>query len=632
MTYLRNGVSGLVNIKKKREKVSKPKYNMWECSGYMIALAWREKEKKVLVLCLLQALLAVISNLINLYISPKILSVVERKAAFSELIATILVFVILIMFCSAASAYVNSNKLYGRISVRCAIIAAINKKSCVTSYPNIEDEKFIKLRSKSGQATQSNSEATEAVWGTMVLLLQNVIGFVIYIVLLSMLDMWLVLVILATALMGYFVSKQLNGYGYRHREEEAEISGRLWYNIMQAKNYSAAKDIRIFGMKPWMEEISNKAMSAYKAFHRRANNIYIWGSLLDLVLAFFRNGLAYAYLIFLVLNNGLSVAEFLLYFSAVGGFTSWVSGILGSMTALYRQSLDISTVREFLEYPEPFLFDEGEQLPASKNRQHEIRLENVSFKYPNADSNTLENINLTIHPGEKLAVVGLNGAGKTTLVKLICGFFDPTEGKVLLDGQDIRKFNRREYYSMFSAVFQNFSLLAGTVAANVAQTEDNADMERVKICTQKAGLKQKIESLPDGYETYLNRSVYEDGTELSGGETQRLMLARALYKDAPFIILDEPTAALDPIAEADMYCKYNEMTKGCSSVYISHRLASTRFCDKILLIDNHRIAEEGAHKELLKLGGKYAELFAVQSKYYREGDVNEKKQEAVNVE
>lgn len=618
----------MVNVKKKKEKISKPKYNMWQCSGYMITLAWNEKEKKVLVICFLQALLAVMLNITNLYISPKILSIVERKGSFSQLIFTILLFVILIMLCSAASAYVNSNKLYGRISVRCAIIAAINRKSCVTSYPNIEDEKFIKLRSKSGEAVQSNNEATEAVWGTLTLLLQNVMGFIIYIILLSSLELWLVLVILATALGGYFVSKQLNGYGYRHREEEAEISGILWYNIMQAKNYSAAKDIRIFGMKQWMEEISNKAMSAYKAFHRRANNVYIWGSFLDLILAFFRNGLAYAYLISIMLNNGLSVAEFLLYFSAVGGFTSWVSGILNNMTTLYRQSLDISTVREFLEYPEPFLFDEGEQLPAIQDKPYEIRLENVSFKYPGANRNTLENINLTIHPGEKLAVVGLNGAGKTTLVKLICGFLDPTEGKVLLDGQDIRKFNRREYYSMFAAVFQNFSLLAGTVAVNVAQTEDKIDMERVKLCIQKAGLMRKIESLPSGYETYLNRSVYENAIELSGGEIQKLMLARALYKEASFIILDEPTAALDPIAEADMYSKYNEMTKGSSSVYISHRLASTRFCDRILLIDNHHISEEGSHEELLKLGGKYAELFEVQSKYYREDDVHERKQEA----
>jgi ATP-binding cassette subfamily B protein len=173
---------------------------------------------------------------------------------------------------------------------------------------------------------------------------------------------------------------------------------------------------------------------------------------------------------------------------------------------------------------------------------------------------------------------------------------------------------------MFSAVFQSFSLLAGTVAANVAQDSVGIDMERVKECIEKAGLRQKIESLKDGYETHLNREVFDDAVLLSGGETQRLMLARALYKDAPFIILDEPTAALDPIAESEMYQKYNEMTSGKTSVYISHRLASTRFCDRVIMIADGDIVEEGTHAELLKLGGKYASLFEVQRKYYKEGE------------
>ena len=217
-------------------------------------------------------------------------------------------------------------------------------------------------------------------------------------------------------------------------------------------------------------------------------------------------------------------------------------------------------------------------------------------------------------------MVGLNGAGKTTLIKLICGFLDPTEGRVLLDGKDIRDFNRADYYKMFSAVFQNFSLLAGTIAANVAQDDVGIDMERVRECIQKAGLRRKIESLKDGYETNLNREVFEDAILLSGGEMQRLMLARALYKDAPFIVLDEPTAALDPIAESEMYQKYNEMTSGKSSIYISHRLASTRFCDRIIMIADGGIGEEGTHEELLKMGGRYAKLFEIQSKYYKEGE------------
>lgn len=601
----------------RKEKV---KYNMGQNSWYMIKLAWTTGEKKVIILSLLSALFAVAINLINLYVSPTILSVVERRASVPELLGTILAFVLALMFVSAGATYINANVMYGRISVRCEIITLLNRKAATTSYPNLFDDKYSKLYAKSMECINSNAVATEAIWTTLTDLTTNMIGFAAYFFLLSSVQGFLMLVILATTVISYLVSKRLNEWGYRHREEEAEYEKHMLYLNRRKSDLTAAKDIRIFGLRPWLEEVHDKAMDAYTSFKQREQGVYVWAKITDLVLAFLLNGIAYVYLIGLVMTSGIGVAEFLLLFSAVGGFTDWVTGILGGFNTLHRQSLDITTVRECLEYPEPFRFADGEPVKAEVGRRYEIRLENVSFRYPGAEKDTLTNINLTIHPGEKLAVVGLNGAGKTTLIKLVCGFLDPTEGRVLLDGKDIRSFNRADYYKMFSAVFQNFSLLAGTIAANVAQDDVGIDMERVRECIQKAGLRRKIESLKDSYETYLNREVFENAILLSGGETQRLMLARALYKDAPFIVLDEPTAALDPIAESEMYQKYNEMTSGKSSVYISHRLASTRFCDRIIMIVDGGIGEEGTHEELLKKGGRYAELFEVQSKYYKEGE------------
>ena len=606
--------------KARKEKAPKPKYNMAQNSWFMIKLAWTSGEKKVIVLSLLSALFAVVLNLINLYVSPTILSVVERQASVTELIATIVVFVAALMLVSAASSYVNTNTLYGRVSVRCEIINLLNRKMATTSYQNISDERFKTLKIKVQETIGSNRAATEAVWTTLTDLTTNIVGFAFYVVLMSSIQPLLLLAILATTVVSYFVSNRLSEWGYKHREEESEYSTQIYYLDRQSSNLTVAKDIRIFGLRSWLDDLYAKSMAAYTAFKRKEQGVYIWASVTDLVLTFLRNAIAYAYLIGLVIGNGLSVSEFLLFFGAVGGFTAWVSGILGGFNTLHKQSLDISSVRECLEFPEPFKFEDGDPIKTEENRLYEIRLENVSYRYPGADKNTLTNINLTLHPGEKLAVVGLNGAGKTTLIKLICGFLDPTEGRILLDGKDIRDYNRRDYYKMFSAVFQEFSLLAGTIATNVAQDSEGFDMERVKDCVEKAGLRKKIESLKDGYDTYLNREVFEDAMLLSGGETQRLMLARALYKNAPFIVLDEPTAALDPIAESEMYQKYNEMTSGKSSIYISHRLASTRFCDRIIMIADGGIGEEGTHEELLKAGGKYAELFEVQSKYYKEGE------------
>ena len=606
--------------KAKKEKAPKPKYNMAQNSWFMIKLAWTSGEKKVIVLSLLSALFAVALNLINLYVSPTILSVVERQASVTELIVTIVVFVAALMLVSAASSYVNTNTLYGRISVRCEIINLLNRKMATTSYQNISDERFKTLKIKVQETIGSNRAATEAVWTTLTDLTTNIVGFAFYVVLMSSIQPLLLLAILATTVVSYFVSNRLSEWGYKHREEESEYSTQIYYLDRQSSDLTVAKDIRIFGLRSWLDDLYAKSMAAYTAFKRKEQGVYIWASVTDLVLTFLRNAIAYAYLIGLVIGNGLSVSEFLLFFGAVGGFTAWVSGILGGFNTLHKQSLDISSVRECLEFPEPFKFEDGEPIKTEENRLYEIRLENVSYRYPGADKDTLTNVNLTLHPGEKLAVVGLNGAGKTTLIKLICGFLDPTEGRILLDGKDIRDYNRRDYYKMFSAVFQEFSLLAGTIATNVAQDSEGFDMERVKDCVEKAGLRKKIESLKDGYDTYLNREVFEDAMLLSGGETQRLMLARALYKNAPFIVLDEPTAALDSIAESEMYQKYNEMTSGKSSIYISHRLASTRFCDRIIMIADGRIGEEGTHEELLKAGGKYAELYEVQSKYYKEGE------------
>lgn len=608
-----------MNQEAKKEKAPKPKYGMGSNVWYMIRLAWSCAEKKVIVLSLLSALSAVMLNLINLYVSPAILSAVERQAPVSELLSMIGVFVLALMLVSAASAYVNANTLNGRVSVRQELIAQLNRKSATTSYPNLFNEDFQKLGTKAQHVVGSNSEATEAVWTTLTDLAKNILGFIVYVFLLVSVQPVLVAVILVTTLVGYWAGHYANEWGYRHRDEEAKYTRQLSYLSVKVCTTKAAKDIRIFGLRPWIEELYAKAQRGYQAYQSKAQGVYVWAGIADLVLSFLRNGLAYAYLIALVVNNDLSVAEFLLFFTAVSGFTVWITGILNGFNTLHKQSLDLSTVREYLEFEEPFRFEEGEPVKARPGEMHEIRLDNVSFRYPGAESDTLSHINLTLHPGENLAVVGLNGAGKTTLIKLICGFLDPTQGRVLLDGQDIRTFNRQDYYALFSAVFQSFSLLAGTVAANVAQDDEDIDRERVKACVEKAGLRKKIESLKDGYETCLNREVYEDAVMFSGGETQRLMLARALYKDAPFIILDEPTAALDPIAESEMYLKYNEMTGGKSSVYISHRLVSTRFCDRIILIAGGVIAEEGTHESLLAQGGQYAELYAVQSKYYKEG-------------
>ena len=594
----------------------KPKYNIWQNVCFSVKLAWQTR-KRVLVITAASAILSVLLNLVQLYVAPEILSRVEQQAPLGRLLLTIGGFTVALFLLSGLVDYLDTVRQPGEIDVRTAIIQLLTRKTCETSYPNIRDPKVLKLKEQAGAAVDSNSDAGEHIWKTLTQLLTNLIGFVIYLILLTNLNGFLILVVIATSMIGFFATRYINEWEYRHKEEKEVYEKELSYYKQRAFALDFAKDLRIFGLGTWLRELQNKALKTCEAFITRREKAYLWANIVDVTMALLRNGVAYAFLIWQTLEQGLPASEFLLYFTAVSGFTTWITGILSTFSQLHKESIALSHVQEYLNLPEQFKFDDG--ITPLKADGYMLTLENVTFRYPGTETNILENVNLTIHPGEKLAIVGLNGAGKTTLVKLLCGFYDPTEGRVLLNGQDIREFNRRQYYELFSAVFQDFSIMDTTVAEAVSQTAVGTDMGKVNLCLEKAGLKEAISKFPEGINTHIGRQVYLDGVMLSGGQTQRLMLARALYKDGPILVLDEPTAALDPIAENDIYMKYNEMTAGKTSVFISHRLASTRFCDRILFIADGGIAEEGTHEELIALDGAYAALFEVQSRYYRDG-------------
>ena len=600
-----------------KEKKKKPTYNMWQNTAYFVRAAWGNCPS-VLLICLLLAVATAGATVVEMLFVPVVLGQVEGHVPLPQLLATIGVFTLALLLLWGGKSYLNTNALFGRIQVRMYISGEISRKSTSTSFPNLLDTTFLKWKEQALRTCISNQDASEAIWTTWTDILTNVLGFAVYLLLLTGLSGWMVALVILTTAVGFMVSEHLEGWGSRHREERAACMNTIGYARRVSTKREYAQDFRIFGLRPWLEEVWSSAMGAYRAFLTRRERVYFLVYVVDALLTLLRNGGAYAYLIWLTLTQGLSASQFLLYFSAISGFTQWVKGIMEQFSTLHRQSLELSTLREFLEWPEPFAFEEGKPLPQDL-KECEIVLDHVSYRYPGAEKDTISNLTFTLHPGEKVAIVGLNGAGKTTLVKLLCGFLDPTRGSVRLNGVDIRTYNRREYYHLFSAVFQEFSVLDTNVAVNVAQRVDGIDRARVAECLEKAGLTQAVEALPKGMDTPVTRNVFEDGVELSGGQMQRLMLARALYRDAPVVVLDEPTAALDPLAEHDIYMKYNSMTQGKSSLFISHRLASTRFCDRIIYMEYGRIAEEGTHQSLLDLGGGYSKLFEVQSRYYQEG-------------
>lgn len=602
--------------KEKTEKQNKPKYGTISNTMYMLRYGLGLPQ------LLLQgtgfALMGVILSVTSLYLTPVLLGILEAHDSLKKLLLTLGGFTLVLMAAGGIRAYLEEIGQNYRIEIRRRIMSGIDEKLGTCSYPLLFEEKFQDKMMKANEATDNNHSAAEAVWLTLFSLLENGLGFVIYLLLLCQVKPFLMLVTLFSAGMGYWITYHFVQKDYALQEESAKaFRGGFWvYNA--TRNPKLAKDIRIFGMRDWLEGMYRKYQRMAEDIQKRRTKNNILADAASLVLDFLRNGISYAYLLYVTFQGGLSAAEFLLYFTAATGFSAWVVGLLGGLTELHKQSIGISFVREFCEIEEPFCLKGGRELSVNTNEEYCFELRNVTYRYPNKEKPVLEHFTLKLRAGENLAVVGLNGAGKTTMIKLLCGFLDPDEGQVLLNGVDIREYNRTDYYQLFGAVFQDFSVLGGSVAENVAQSTE-PDMERVKECLERAGVRARVERLPEGYETKLERKVYPEAVELSGGEMQRLMMARMLFKDAPVMILDEPTAALDALAEQDIYERYNELTKGRSSVYISHRLASTRFCDRVILLGEGGILEEGTHEELMALGGRYAELFEIQSKYYSEG-------------
>lgn len=598
-------------------KQEKPKYNALQNTLYMCKRASRETPV-VLPIFFLLIVLGVAVNALELFVVPGILRSVESGESLEVMLRTILLFTAGMIVVYAARQYVQLNALFGRVHLRVNISTQNHQKFCRTSYVNTLQTAYLERCEKAQKPTWGNQGAAEAIWTTLTELGIHGISFVLYLSILASIDWIVLLIVLLSAVVSYYAGKHLRHWIYRHRKEEASLRHRLSYIGKTARDRKMAKDIRLFGFSAWLTELWEQCLTLLKNFYGRSEKNNLLADVLDIAVTLLKNGIAYYYLIRLALTGTLTASGFVLLFSAVTGLGTWTSAMLEDAEELSRQSAELSVTREFLEEPEPFRFEDGKPLHVKPGHLYSLELKDVSYRYPDTEENVLSHINLKIHPGEKLAVVGLNGAGKTTLIRLLCGFLDPTEGAVLLDGEDIRQYNRRDYYGLIAAVFQQSSLLAGTISENVAQVSEGMDAGRVHQCLSWAGLEEAVAALPERENTLLDRKVFEEAVELSGGQTQRLYLARALYKQAPILVLDEPTAALDAITESNIYQKYNEMTKGCTSVYISHRLASTRFCDRIIYMEHGTIAEEGSHAALLEAGGGYAKLFAVQSKYYQE--------------
>lgn len=572
----------------------------------------------LLFLCGMSVLVKVAISLLATYLPKVVIEKFTARSSLGELVGAVLLFMISLAALSGADLFFGNYLRNQKLQMNTFYMRQFAIKGLTTDYCNQENERFRMLQTEGFRCCKNNNSPLASIYEAWMNLSTSFLGLSVFLGILAEVNPALILLIAATTAGGYFLNGRIVKWTAANNGERIAYEQRMKYINDISGDIQSAKDIRLFSMAAWFSDLYDSNVRGMAGWHGRFASKVFGVSVCESGLGLLRESAAYLYLLYLVWNNRMTVADFVLYIGVIMGFSTWLGSIMAQIAYLSWISQEINYYRSYLEYPENYRREGGIPLP-SDGLPRTIELKGVSYRYEGAEEYVLRGINLKIAPGEHLAVVGLNGAGKTTLVKLICGLIDPTQGSVLYDEADLREYNRREYYRLFSAVFQQFSIMPVTMAEIVSEApREKIDWTKVQKCLEQAGIWDKIAGLPDGMDSVFGKQIHDDGQEFSGGEIQKLLLARALYKAAPVLILDEPTAALDPIAESGLYESYHQISHGRTSLFISHRLASTSFCDRIVLIEDGAVCEEGTHESLLALRGKYWNLFETQARYYRE--------------
>ncbi len=602
-----------------KTKKAKPKYTLISNISFVLGRMWKVS-RSYTFLTFLSSPFTVITSFLAIYLSQQVVYVVETGSDPAKLLWTIGLISLGVIVAGMITAFSGMAAEGYLVRFDTSMSQELIETFLENDYQINESSKGLDRFSKAIENTGEDISPTRRIPLVLSGIFANVLGIGSFAAFLFILNPIIVLVVTITTIGTFWILKRNADWTYKNKDNWVGVDRKIDYVMRTMGDFSQAKDLRIYGLGEWFLDVFEDTFSSRMNWHKKEQLYNFKNDFFTSLLSLIRDTTTYSLLVYALIKKGATGADFVFYFGLVGGFSAWLSGMVKDLTTLIRHNSSLCEIREFLDYPNKT--NRGKGIPVPKG-SFSIEFKNVSFRYDGSEVDTINNISFKIKKGEKIALVGVNGAGKTTLVKLICGLYEPNNGEILIDGKKIKEYNIFDYYKLFSAVFQDIFIMPQSVKNNIVGGKFNEfDKDKLNEVIELAGLKSKIDNLRDGLETNLVKTVHEEAVEFSGGEMQRLALARALYKDGKVLILDEPTAALDPIAESKIYERYNEMTKGHTSVFISHRLASTKFCDRIFLFEKGKIIEEGTHKNLMQKGGKYAEMFEVQSHYYKD-NVNE---------
>ncbi|MDF2543347.1 MAG: putative transporter [Herbinix sp.] len=579
-------------------------------AGHYLRIA-NQISKSYLPLLIIASVIKAISPFLNIIMPKYIIDEAigsQRPERFVLYIGTIIL----------GNAFFNLMNRYLEMKLDIAQFAMVNgfelhfgKHIMNLDFESMEDPEILDMKEKAIFPI-NNQGILWRMMGNITRLIEILITTIGLIALVATLNFLLILAIIAIVIVNAAIFKKAQALQYKFHQDLIPLNRRFNYYGGLTSDFSMAKDIRIYNMAPFIlkkiDAYNSAAMSGFsKLFVTQGK--YEGLSNINLQIQMI---LVYAYMVWQVVKESISIGDFTMYISAANSFSANVSSFITQLIEFRQMCRYLDLYLEFESLP---VKSKSGTKPVNLKDTVCIEFKNVSFRYPRADQDTLKNVSIKINSGEKLSVVGHNGAGKTTFIKLLCRLYEPTEGKILVNGINVKEYSFDEYLKLLAVVFQDYKLFSFTIKENIIFDQTSNDL-RLIHSLRKAGIYDKILTLEKGTETSLYKNFEKDGIEFSGGEAQKLAIARAIYKDSPIVILDEPTAALDPYAEFEIYSKFNDLVQNKTAIYISHRLSSCRFCDRIAVFDDGRLVEYGTHDELSQGEGVYSKMWHTQAQYY----------------
>lgn len=580
--------------------------NTW----YILSKTWKY-EKRLIIIILFQIMIGVILPLATAVLPAWIVDAIGNGMNHIT-IARLAVVIILLMICNTAVTYIASIQETYLLNSKMGFLSSLLRKEMEIDYAYAESPEGQNKFQNAFMSIVNDYQGIPGMLSLIAPLIGNILSLTVNVFIIIEFNVWIVVVLTVTAVVHFWIAAKIRKKQDALRDSMADSSRKLEYIYEYMSGNASTREIKIFDMQKWIVDVLNNVTQIRIGLARKSAGFNFFLSVSDCVILALRDAFAYFVTFWAVYTGKIEVWEFVFYLGIITCISSGFTELTNTLASFGQRNMEVSTFQEFLDLD---CSDEGIGLENMKPVTIELR--DVSFQFCDDGPYILRHINLVLHESEKIAFVGENGAGKSTLVKIICGLYKPTEGKVLVNGVNLEEIKLSDYHRLLATAFQDIHILPMTIGENIAFGEVDSYVEEIRKCIKVAGLGNEFWDIMKP----LTRMLDANGLVPSGGQEQKLILARVafklLYKNAQILILDEPTAAMDAISEKAFYEKYMRLSKHKSCILISHRLKSTSFCDSIVVMEKGQIIECGTHEELMDRNTHYRALYKLQSSYYQ---------------